>query len=235
VDDTGERDRWRSNLAAFAPELSWNRVVEPLARYCSRPGFARDKSEHPAEVQTTLRRSIGQGMEVNLRIAPERMEKLKKGPLGTLARRVLAIGSKMAGRRRSPVTGEIRGRRRVGQDFVAERDNLKGINVNLATFARNNTQDVIFRLFDGPAGEEIATIIINASRIVDNRFHPFHFDPVLDSRGKLFRFTLESPESSPGDAVTAWIDYQTPAGEGEVLRVAGRRHPGRLSFKAYYA
>jgi len=235
MDDGEDRGRWRSNLASFAPELSWDRVVEPLARFCSRPVFARDKSEIPVEHQTTLRRRFGQGMEVNLHIAPDRMEKLKKGLLGSLARRALALSSKVAGRRRSPVTGEIRGRRRVAQDFVAERDNLKGINVNLATFARNNTQDMVFRLTDGPDGEEIATIVINASRIVDNRFHPFHFDPVLDSRGKLFRFTLESPESTPGNAVTAWIDYQTAMGEGEVLRVNGRRHPGRLSFKAYYA
>jgi len=236
LDGDEARDRWRTNLAAFAPELSWSRVVEPLAEYCRRPVFARDKSEQAAsDAQTTLRRSFGNGMELNLSIAPERMERLKKGPLGAVARRVLALGGKLANRRRNPVAGEIRGRRKVAQAFVAERDNLKGINVNMATFARANTQDVLFRLYAGPDDEEIATIIINASRILDNRFHPFHFDPVGDSRGKRFRFTIESPESKPGDAVTAWIDYTSPAGEGEELRVNGRRHPGRLSFKAYYA
>ena len=235
VDNQSMRDRWKDNLAAFAPELSWNRVVEPLAQFCRRPVFARDKSEHPAEVQTTLRRSFGRGMELNLSIAPERMERLKKGALGSLIRRGLAIGGKLAGRRRSPVAGEIRGRRKVAQEFIAERDNLKGININMATFARNNTQDVLFKLFAGPDGGEITTIIINASRILDNRFHPFHFDPIRDSRGQLFHFILESPESTVGDAVTVWIDYASPSGKGELLRINGRRHPGRLSFKAYYS
>jgi GT2 family glycosyltransferase/2-polyprenyl-3-methyl-5-hydroxy-6-metoxy-1,4-benzoquinol methylase/glycosyltransferase involved in cell wall biosynthesis len=235
LDNQSARSRWKDNLAAFAPELSWDRVVEPLAQFCRRPAFARDKSEQPAEVQTTLRRSFGSGMELNLRIAPERLARLKKGALGSLVRRGLALSGKLASRRRLPVAGEIRGRRKVTQEFVAERDNLKGINVNMATFARNNTQDVVFRLFAGPDNLEITTIIINASRILDNRFHPFHFDPILDSRGQLFRFTLESPESAPGDAVTTWIDYSSPVSEGEVLRINGRRHPGRLSFKAYYA
>ncbi len=235
VDDQSARHRWKENLAAFAPELSWDKVVEPLAQFCRRPVFAGDKSETPAEVQTTLRRSIGSGMELNLRIAPERMERLKKGALGSLVRRGLTIGGKLASRKRSPVAGEIRGRRKVAQEFIADRDNLKGINVNMATFARINNHDVIFKLFAGQDGEEITTIIINASRILDNRFHPFHFDPILDSRGHLFRFTLESPESTPGDAVTAWIDYTAASGKGEALRINGRRRPGRLSFKAYYS
>jgi hypothetical protein len=133
------------------------------------------------------------------------------------------------------ITGELRGRRTVGQEFVAVRNHLYRIDVLVATYGRRNTRDVILHLRESPAAEEdLATGRISASLVDDNCYARFVFEPQPASRGRKYYFFLESPESSPGDAITTWAYSWVDLPEPTMVR-NGRAVSGRLVFGSYYA
>jgi hypothetical protein len=129
--------------------------------------------------------------------------------------------------------GEITGRRRIGQSFIARRPNLHRIDIMMGTYGRRNTRDIIFHLQAFPnAPEDLATVIINASLLDDNAYVQFRFPPQPDA-GPLY-FFLESPDSVPGDAVTA-LAYTHVDLENAQLRLGRRTSSSQLIFGLYYA
>lgn len=101
--------------------------------------------------------------------------------------------------------GEITNITIVGQSFISTEDNLRTIEILLATYARTNTKDVIFHLKENyDSKEDIVTLVVNAREIQDNSYYSFNFEPIKISKGKSYYFYLESPNSVSGNAITAW-------------------------------
>jgi hypothetical protein len=131
-------------------------------------------------------------------------------------------------------SGEIYGSHTVGQTFVAYHDGLKGVEVLLATYARQNTQPVVFHLRKSPDDDvDLVTVSISAEEIADNAFHRFSFPPIPDSHSKRYYFFLESPTSRPGDAITAWLGPADTYFEG-ALYLKGEAQDGQLIFRLVY-
>ncbi len=130
--------------------------------------------------------------------------------------------------------GEIRGPITIGQTFAAPNNGLYRIDVMMATYARQNTQDVIFHLRQSPEEEvDLAQIVINASEIEDNTLRPFIFDPIPYSAGRSYYFFFESPLSVSGDAVTVWGHFEDQYPNGQGFR--NHQHSaGDLTFLSYY-
>jgi hypothetical protein len=132
------------------------------------------------------------------------------------------------------VAGQIRGPITIGQTFTAPYNGLYRIDVMMATYARQNSQDVIFHLRKGPGEEvDLAEIVVNASEIEDNTFRPFTFDPIRHSAGRTYYFFFESSLSVPGDAVTIWGCSEDMYPNGQGFR-NHRRGAGDLTFLTYY-
>lgn len=132
------------------------------------------------------------------------------------------------------LAGEIRGTITIGQTFTAPYNGLYRIDVMMATYARQNTQDVIFHLRESPEEEvDLAKIVVNASELEDNTFWPFTLDPIRDSAGRSYYFFFESPQSVPGDAVTIWGLFEDTYPDGQGFR-NHRGGAGDLSFLTYY-
>lgn len=130
--------------------------------------------------------------------------------------------------------GEIYGSITIGQLFTAPYNALYRIDVLMATYARENTHDVIFHLRNSPQAEsDLVTITINAREIEDNRFRSFVFDPIRDSAGKSYYFFFDSPDSEPGDAITLWGTIKNLYPEGRPFR-NHRAAGGDLVFLTYY-
>jgi len=130
--------------------------------------------------------------------------------------------------------GEIYGTRSVGQTFIASHDGLSRIDVQLATYRRRNTQPIIFHLRSAPyASKDIATITFEAEDVKDNAYHAFRFPPIPDSQGHSFYFSLESPTSRPGDAITMYYSPGDVYAEGQMY-IQGEPQDGDLAFRAYY-
>lgn len=68
--------------------------------------------------------------------------------------------------------------------------------------SRVNDRDVVLHLYREGEAEPIRSATINASEMHDNSHVTFRFEPLPDSMGVRYRFTVASPESTPGNAVT---------------------------------
>jgi radical SAM protein with 4Fe4S-binding SPASM domain len=101
--------------------------------------------------------------------------------------------------------GALAGTTTVAQSFVAHHDDLSAVSVRFGTYQRLNTKDIIFRLYDleGPK-EPVAEVMVNAAELDDNEFHDFRFQAIPASKGRTYRFTLASPDSTTRDAVTVY-------------------------------
>lgn len=130
--------------------------------------------------------------------------------------------------------GEIHGSITVGQVFTAPHSGLYRLDVLMATYARENTHDVIFHLRSSPQAEsDLVKITINAREVEDNRFRPFIFDPIRDSAEKNYYFFFDSPDSEPGDAITVWATIKDLYPEGRPFR-NHQAGGGDLVFLTYY-
>lgn len=130
--------------------------------------------------------------------------------------------------------GEIYGERTVGQSFIATGDKLSRVDVKLATYARRNTENVIFQLREAGSTEDIVSITVNAVQIEDNAYHLFEFDPIPDSKGKTYVFTISSLKSKPGNAITIWYSTEDVYCNGTV-QISDKPIEGDLSFRTYHA
>jgi len=134
----------------------------------------------------------------------------------------------------SQPVGEVHGTRIVGQTFVASHNGLSRIDIQLATYARCNTQPVIFHLRSDPsAATDIATITFEAEEVVDNAYCPFRFPPIPDSQGRSFYFLFESTTSKPGDAITLWHNPDDVYPDGQIY-IQGKPQSGDMVFKTFY-
>jgi hypothetical protein len=130
--------------------------------------------------------------------------------------------------------GEIYGATTVGQTFTSKQSNLSAIEINMATYTRRNTCDVIFHLRSSPNSTvDIVTIRVNAAKIADNKYHRFSFPPIIDLENKTYYFFIESPNSAPGNAITIWYCPEDVYNAGSAY---SNHEPveGDLSFRTYY-
>ena len=131
--------------------------------------------------------------------------------------------------------GEITAGRNVGQTFQAHHDGLNGIEILLATYSRTNTEPVVFHLRPSPDSEEdLRTATIYATEIADNEFYHFAFSPILDSKGNQYYLALDSPTSTPGNAITAWLNAGDSYQDGSAY-TNGQPNEAQMTFKLHYA
>jgi hypothetical protein len=129
---------------------------------------------------------------------------------------------------------DLLGARLHAQRFTATDDGLCAIGVRFGTYGRLNTQPVTLRLRteDGPA--DLATVSVSASLLADGAYHDFRFPPINESTGRTYVFSLESPGSVEGDAVTIWCELRGGAAS-EARYEDGRPASGRLAYRVEYA
>jgi hypothetical protein len=96
------------------------------------------------------------------------------------------------------LVGEVQ----LGQRFVAPRAELHRIDVLMYGYFRHNTQPVTFHLRKAEFEQDEVTTTFNADEVWGWRWVPFRFGPLADSEGQTYYFFLESPTSTPGDALT---------------------------------
>ena len=115
--------------------------------------------------------------------------------------------------------GEITSKNTIGQTFISKTKHLSVIKIFLASYARQNTTGIIFHLknYENKM-EDIAKIVVPASKIKDNAWHSFKFPSLPDSKGKVYYFYLESPNAIKGNAFTAWMSSKDKYKGGTFIR-----------------
>ncbi|MCZ6602979.1 MAG: glycosyltransferase, partial [Planctomycetota bacterium] len=180
----------------------WSKVVMPLAGFCRNSRFAADRGiagagrrrvgkdgDATAEGVLELIRSKGeekrQLLEERRRILETvsalRQELNRASPLVDRVMNSLPFRIyDYIVRRRDGADGAlivpIRGTRAVKQAFRAVRHGLCGVAVEVATYKRQNTADLIFRLRSGR--QQLREVKVSARDLTDNEEFVFRFDPV---------------------------------------------------------
>ena len=138
--------------------------------------------------------------------------------------------------------GEITRHIQIGQTFKADYDNLRAIEVLLATFNRVNEGEFEFRLKSGVGSDDLLYKYFgNVSEVQDNTYFRFSIPKSKDSKGnkKLFLkgeeyfFKFRFVHSLPGNAITIWSSSGNSYKDGEKI-VDGMPSQGDLVFKTVY-
>lgn len=136
---------------------------------------------------------------------------------------------------------EIRPGNSIRQSFVADSDNLNRIEVYLQTFFRHNTQNVTLSLVElpptaSPLDEGVLQFQtqVNAATLPPQGWYAVEFNPLPNSAGRQFELLLESPGSTPGDAVTVGgVLAADPYANGEAF-VGNKPLDGDIAFRVCY-
>ena len=127
--------------------------------------------------------------------------------------------------------GDINRNISVKQSFVAEQDHLSIINVRMGTWDRVNQCEAVLTLFDN-ANEMVAERKLDCQLIVENAFYSFDFEPIQNSKGKLFYLQISS-NGTTRNSITAWKSANDVYPTGKLYR-NGEEETGDLSIALFY-
>jgi hypothetical protein len=92
-----------------------------------------------------------------------------------------------------------------GQRFLCPRDGLSGIRVEVGTFGRRNTSELVLHLRTHPgAPHDLYALRVAAHKLRDGETLTMRFPPIRPSANRWLYFVAESPDGVPGDSVTLW-------------------------------
>jgi GT2 family glycosyltransferase/glycosyltransferase involved in cell wall biosynthesis len=122
----------------------------------------------------------------------------------------------------------------LGQRIRAERPNLSGIEIQVATFARLNTGHLTLALYPHPGSSTpLALLTVPVVTLPDGAPLRFRFPPLPDSHSHTYYLSVTSPDSVPGDAVTLWARPGRPGTTGGRYE-DGIPAPGALVYRLLY-
>lgn len=123
--------------------------------------------------------------------------------------------------------------RKVGQTFVANKDNLNIIVLDLRNAMLKNEQPLYFHLQERDTNQVLREIEISGLNVGDPGTVRFQFEPLPNSAGKNYYFYLESPSSTVFDAVEIFHSPKDVYSEGEMI-LNDKSAVGELRFVSYY-
>lgn len=71
-----------------------------------------------------------------------------------------------------------------------------------------------------------------AAEVKNNLYHEIRFEPIRDSKGKLYYFALSSPEATSETGISAWMNDKNIYRHGNYV-FDGRERRGDLVFRVY--
>ena len=109
----------------------------------------------------------------------------------------------------------------VTQTFTSECNDISGVDLFFATYARKNSGSLNVSLRDETTNTLVFEENLNVARIKDNEWVPFSFPFIQNVSGDNFSLTLSPHGSSPGNAVTVWSTASDIYTQGELIGVEG--------------
>jgi hypothetical protein len=126
--------------------------------------------------------------------------------------------------------GEVTIGARMAQLFTSQCAGLNRVGLYMATYARDNTGRVAFRLTETASQQRVWEFTMPAGDIADDEWRDIDFAPLKDSEGKQYRLTVLSPDGEPGNAITVWRSQTDVFPNGEAL-VDGKPINADLIFR----
>lgn len=128
----------------------------------------------------------------------------------------------------------ISGQHSIGQTFIAPSSNLNRIDIMMGTYDRQSQVKIHFFLWE-KKGKKLTLVRqgeFSAAEVKNNLYHEIKFEPIRDSKGKVYYFALSSPESTPETAISAWMNDKNIYRHGNYI-FDGQEKRGDLVFRTY--
>jgi hypothetical protein len=132
----------------------------------------------------------------------------------------------------------------VGQSFRAERDNLCIVELVLAVGHRSGDAPLRFYVRESVLGEPIRTVLVDPQILpfgnptqyvpgrIDERWFGFDFQPIADSAGKQYYFSMEGPGILPEDSIRTLLFFHNGYKEGQAY-LNGQPVNAHVVFRTY--
>ncbi len=133
------------------------------------------------------------------------------------------------------LAGELIDSHSFGQTFTIQYNGLYRIDLYTATYDRENTHPVVFRICTSPAcngGEELQRLEMPATQISNSGPTVIAFPAIAETAGRSLYFSVKSPGSFPGDAITIYRN-DTDIYPGGQMYIDGQPTDGDIAFIAY--
>ena len=131
------------------------------------------------------------------------------------------------------LVGEVLDGRTVGQTFQPQYDGFYRLDLYTATYGRENTHPVIFRVKAAPdALDDLVRMELAPAEISNSGPTIITFPSLAGTAGGSLYFSVESPGSVPGDAISVYQNEGDVYPGGEMY-VDGLPGGGDLAFIAY--
>jgi hypothetical protein len=138
---------------------------------------------------------------------------------------------------RETIIGVVVAEAPIRQEFIAEKNNLNGIYLELSTFSRPNEGTISFRLQHiDQSGTEVtvAESIYDMDSFIDNTRFLFSFPSQTISEGQKYILVVDAPEGTLENSITLWMKEGNPYTAGNLLR-GGEVLDGDLFMQLLYA
>ena len=139
----------------------------------------------------------------------------------------------------SSLAGELLDGHSFGQTFTPQHDGLSRVDLYTATYARENSQPVIFQISSAPSDDvaagvpqELVRVELGAAQISNSGPTVITFPPLPSTAGQTLYLSIESPGSVPGDAVTVYMEEEDVYPGGQFY-MDGEASQGDIAFIAY--
>jgi len=129
--------------------------------------------------------------------------------------------------------GEVTKGRTFEQTFVAKGRTLEAVDLQFATFARQNSGLLLLEVLD-QSDHEIARLERALDGIKDNAWEVFQLNDAKLHKGATYRLRLTSPTGQTGNAIVWWASRQNSYRGGEAI-VDGVREPTDFAFRLEFS
>lgn len=103
--------------------------------------------------------------------------------------------------------GEITPELVIDQSFVANSNNMSGVNMFFSTFNRVNNGKTIIRILDVTKSNVLRTVTLNNAVIHDNEYTNIIFDPIHGTKDNVYFLSISADISTKvGNGITIWRD-----------------------------
>lgn len=118
------------------------------------------------------------------------------------------------------------------QKFTAKENNLTAIGMSIRNPNLKNKAEIYFNLMNLD-GSIIRGVSINGMNLEDGSFTKFVFDPIPDSLGKEYLFTISTPAAGPEETIELFVIGTDEASGIVEYSYMGEASPGGTSIVQY--
>ncbi len=126
-------------------------------------------------------------------------------------------------------TQKVYGEVKVSSDISSSSNNLSGIGLSIKNPNLINKKDINLSVFSN--GNLLRSVTLNGRSIGDGNFIKFIFDPIDDSKGKVYNMVFSAPGVADGEALEIFLT-SNPDGSG--IKVGKDVHTEGLSDVVFY-